>query len=205
MPRITTSRLHPLKWGPFATLAAFALMGPAAAETPAADAPSSRTIGASAATSWALIDTKGRPVSDRDLKGKPSVISFGFTYCPDICPTTLLALTEWMKKLGNGANKLNVVFITVDPARDTPAKLAQYLSYFDPRIRGLTGTSAQVAIAAKRYGVSYQIVPADSGEYSIAHSSNIYLADRDGRIVDSIGLQLTEAKALEKLRRLSGN
>ena len=206
MLRAATSRLQSLKWGAFVTLLALALLSPAiAAETSATGVSASRTIRSSAGGSWNLIDTKGRPVYERDLKGKPSVIFFGFTYCPDICPTTLLAMTAWMKKLGKDANKLNVVFITLDPKRDTPAILAQYLSYFDPRIRGLTGTSAQIAIAAKRYGVSYQIVPADDGEYSIAHSSMIYLIGRDGRLADTIGRQLTEAEALGKLRRLSRN
>ena len=89
---------------------------------------------------FALIDEDSRAFSDRDLRGKPTAVFFGFTYCPEICPTTLASLTRWMKALGPDADRLNVVFVTVDPARDTPAALKAFLSPFDPRIRGLTGS-----------------------------------------------------------------
>src|SRR3954467_156734 len=89
-----------------------------------------------------LVDQKGRPVSQNDLLGKPTVMFFGFTYCPEVCPTTLAAITLWMEHLGKDADKLNVVYVTVDPERDTPEQMALYLSSFDPRIRGLTGTTA---------------------------------------------------------------
>jgi len=84
---------------------------------------------------------------------KPSALFFGYTSCPDVCPTTLLDLTELMKTMGADADKLNVIFVSIDPARDTPARLADYLSSFDPRIRGLTGTEAQIAAIAKAYQV----------------------------------------------------
>ena len=102
---------------------------------------------------FTLVDTHDAVVTERDFLGKPSAIFFGYTHCPDICPTTLLDLTELMKAMGADADRLNVAFVTVDPGRDTPAQLADYLSSFDPRIRGLTGTEAQIAAAAKAYHV----------------------------------------------------
>jgi protein SCO1/2 len=96
-----------------------------------------------------LVDQDGHKVTDKTFSGRPSVIFFGYTSCPDVCPTTLMDLTNWLKALGPTADKLNVLFISIDPERDTPAHLREFLSSFDPRIHGLTGTNEQIAAVAK--------------------------------------------------------
>ena len=100
-----------------------------------------------------LVDTHGRTFTDADLKGAPYAIFFGFTYCPEVCPTTLTALTTELKALGPDADKLKVIYVTIDPERDTPKQMREYLSMFDPRIIGLSGTPQQVAKIGKEYGV----------------------------------------------------
>ena len=185
-------------------LAAFVLSNLAiAAQARNVAAPSSPEPPSSGAAPWQLVDAKEHPISDRELKGKPSVFFFGFTHCPMACPVALSALTAWIDALGTDAAKVNFVFVTIDPERDTPAELATYLSHFNPRIQGLTGKPDQVAILAQRYGVSYERIPLDDGDYSMSHPMMFYLVNRDSRIVDSIEIADTSAEALEKLRRLS--
>lgn len=149
-----------------------------------------------------LVDTKGQPVTEKTLLGKPTAIFFGFTYCPEVCPTTMTDMTAWLRALGPEADKLNVVFVSVDPERDTPDQLKQYLSNFDPRIRGFTGTPEAVAKAAKAYRVYYQKVPQDGGGYTIDHSSAVYLFDAKGNFVEPIGYQTPAERAVDQLRRL---
>jgi protein SCO1/2 len=169
-----------------------------ALETPATASGSSMKLGGP----FTLVDQHGRAVTDRDLKGKPTVMFFGFTYCPEVCPTTLAALTAWMKALGPDADRLNVVYVTIDPERDTPKQLALYLSSFDPRIRGLTGTPAQIAQIAHEYGVYYQKVSLAGGGYTMDHSSAVYLMDARGGFQGVIGYQEPTPQALAQLRAL---
>lgn len=149
-----------------------------------------------------LTDMNGRPVTEKSLLGKPTAVFFGFTYCPEVCPTTMTELTAWLKALGKDADKLNVVFISVDPERDTPAQLREYLSNFDPRIQGFTGTPEAIAKTARAYRVYYQKVPLDGGGYTIDHSSAIYLFDAKGRFVSPIAYQSPPERALAQLRDL---
>ncbi len=154
---------------------------------------------------FALVDQDGNKVTDKDFAGKPSVIFFGYTSCPDVCPTTLLNLSNWLKAIGPDAEKLNVLFISVDPERDTPAHMKEYLSSFDPRIRGLTGTDDQVAAVAKAYRVYYKRIPGEDGGYTMDHSSAIYLMDRAGQFVAPLASQTDERIALERLRKLAAS
>lgn len=151
---------------------------------------------------FTLVDQNGRTVTNRDLLGKPTAMYFGFTYCPEACPTTLAHLTAWMSALGPAADRLNVVFVTIDPARDRPAQLKAYLSSFDPRIRGLTGTEAQVNKVAAEYHVYHRKVALSGGDYTVDHSTAIYLMDAKGRFVEPIGYDAPPAAALASLRRL---
>jgi len=132
-----------------------------------------------------LVDQDGRPFSSDQLKGKPTLIYFGFTYCPDVCPTSLLLMETAIEKLGpDAAKKVNVVFITIDPERDTPELLKGYVPNFGAEIIGLTGTPQQIADVAKAYRVYYQKVPGKEGSpYLMDHSSIVYLLDRNGRFV----------------------
>ncbi len=151
---------------------------------------------------FTLTDTQGKTFTDQDLLGKPSAIFFGYTHCPDVCPTTLMDLTNILKKMGADANKLNVVFITVDPARDTPPAMADYLASFDPRIHGLTGTDAQIAAAAKAYQVYYHRVPTSDGGYSMDHTASVFLMDAKGGFVGTLSYEEDDRTSLAKLERL---
>jgi len=110
-----------------------------------------------------LVDDHGAAVTEAVLAGKPSVIYFGYTYCPEVCPTTLSDLARWMKKLGSAADKLNYAFVSVDPERDTPQVMHDYVSAFDPRIHGFTGSPAQIARVAREYRVYYKRIPGSNG------------------------------------------
>lgn len=134
---------------------------------------------------FTLTDQDGRTVSSDSLKGKPTLIYFGFTYCPDVCPTSLLLMETAIEKLGpDAASKVNLVFITVDPERDTPALLKGYVPNFGSTFIGLTGTPQQISDVARAYRVYYQKVPGkDGGPYLMDHSSIVYLLDRNGRFV----------------------
>ena len=149
-----------------------------------------------------LIDTQGRSVSEKSLVGKPTAVFFGFTYCPEVCPTTLAEMTAALKALGPDADRLNVVLISVDPERDTPAQMKLYLSNFDPRIQGFTGSVQQVDAAAKAYHVYHQKVPTEGGGYTVDHSSAIYLMDRRGRFVEPIGYGSSHDRVVGQLKRL---
>ncbi len=136
-----------------------------------------------------MTDQNGRPADQSLLLGKWSAVFFGYTYCPDTCPATLQALAAALSKLGPDAKQVQVVFVSVDPSRDTPAKMKLYLSAqgFPEHAIGLTGTPAQVAVIAKRYGVYYEAQPSDKGApkdaYLVAHSAAIYLMSPEGRFV----------------------
>ena len=134
-----------------------------------------------------LVDHDGIKVTDKTFAGKPSVIFFGYTACPDACPTTLSDLSTWLNAIGPDADKLNVLFISIDPERDTSAHLKEYLSSFDPRIRGLTGTGGQIAAVAKEYRVYYKRIQLEEGSYAMDHATVIYLMDRAGMFVTQAG------------------
>ena len=148
-----------------------------------------------------LLDQDAKPVSEQDFKGKPLLVFFGFTHCPDICPTALLEISEVLRKLGPDANRLSAAFITVDPERDTPSVMKDYLSSFEPQIRGLTGDPAAIAAAEKIYRVYAKKVPLDGGEYTMDHSTVVYLMDKGGRFVAPFNLKRQPADAAADLRR----
>ena len=134
---------------------------------------------------FALVDQNGKTVTSDSLKGKPTLIYFGYAFCPDVCPTSLLLMETAVEKLGpEAAKKVNLVFITVDPERDTPKLMKGYVENFGPTFIGLTGTPEQIAQVARAYRVYFQKVPGkDGGPYLMDHSSIVYLLDRNGRFV----------------------
>jgi protein SCO1 len=152
--------------------------------------------------SFELTDHNGRPFASSVLAGRPYAIFFGFTHCPDICPTTLLEMSNNLASLGADADRMKVIFVSVDPERDTPPRLREYLASFDPRIIALTGSEAQIAAIAKGWNAFYNKVPEDDGSYTIAHSAYVYLMDADNRLVDTLGFQESEAAQLAKLKAL---
>lgn len=153
---------------------------------------------------FTMTDQRGRTITDQDIRGKPTMMFFGFTSCPDICPTTLSDMTGWLEELGPAADGLNAVFVSVDPERDTVEQMARYLSLFDPRILGLTGTPAQLEQMARNYRFYYRRVPLDGGGYTMDHTAMVYLLDRAGRFASTIDYHENRQTALPKLRRLIG-
>jgi protein SCO1 len=152
---------------------------------------------------FTLTDDTGATVTEKTLAGKPYAMYFGYTFCPDVCPTTLFDLSRWIKKLGPDADKLNYVFVTVDPERDTVQSMHAYLSSFDKHIRGYTGTPAEIARIAKEYRVYYKKVPTDDGGYTMDHSAIIYLMGPDNKFVTVIPYQEADASAIAKLKNLA--
>jgi protein SCO1/2 len=129
-----------------------------------------------------LTDHTGHRRTDADFRGKLLLVYFGFTFCPDICPTDLLAIGLALDRLGQAGEAVQPLFISVDPARDTPDRLAQYVASFHPRLIGLTGSAEEIRKAAREYRVYFAKVPVSGGpEYTIDHSSFIYLMDQDGK------------------------
>jgi protein SCO1 len=151
---------------------------------------------------FAMTDHRGLPFTDADLRGKPSMIFFGFTACPDVCPTTLAEISGWLDVLGPAGNDIAAVFVSVDPERDDVKSMANYLGSFDSRIIGLTGTPEQLARFAKAYRIYYRKVPVEGGEYTMDHTAGVYLLDRDLRFAGLLDFHMEQATALEKIRRL---
>jgi protein SCO1/2 len=164
------------------------LSGPGAPQTAAIGGP------------FRLTDQEGRTVTEQNLKGRPFLVFFGFTHCPEICPTTLFEMSEILRKLGPDAERVRVLFITVDPERDTPAALKDYLSSFDPHMLGLTGDAESIAAVAKAYRAYYKKVPIEQG-YTMDHTAIIYLMDKEGRFVSPFSLKRTTDAAAADLRR----
>ena len=144
---------------------------------------------------FSLIDGDGKPVTDQTWRGKFMLIYFGYTLCPDVCPTTLNAVGEALDKMGPKAARLQPLFITVDPRRDKPAVVKQFAAAFGPQFIGLTGTDAQIAAAAKAYRVYYAEHRTGPGpdDYSMDHSSVLYLMGPDGRFIAPVRADLSAA------------
>jgi protein SCO1 len=151
---------------------------------------------------FTLVDETGAQVTETALKGRPTVMYFGYTFCPEVCPTTLTELAQWIRMLGPDADKLNYVFVTVDPERDTPKVMHDYVSAFDPRIRGFTGTPDQIAKVAREYRVYYKRIPTSDGGYAIDHTAGLYLMDSKLRFLGLIPYQEKTDTAVVKLRKL---
>ena len=144
----------------------------------------------------------GKTVTEADFKGTPNAFFFGFTFCPDVCPTTLAEAQGWIEELGADADKIDFAFISVDPERDTPEVMRDYVAAFDQRIRPLTGTRAQVDEIVKAYRVYAKRVDLDDGDYTMDHSASVFLMDADNRFVGTIAYGEAHGNAMAKLRRL---
>ena len=180
-------------------LAGFAVLllrGPAA---PPPSAPAAATLGGP----FTLVGTDGREFSSRELDGKPYAIFFGFTHCPDVCPTTLARLIRLRRQLDDGPAKLNIVFVTVDPERDPPAELGRYLEMFHEPLIGLTGTPAQIDRVKRQFGIYSQKVADQAGGYTVDHTASVLLFNRQGRFVATISPEEGDGPALDKLRRIT--
>ena len=147
-----------------------------------------------------LIDQDGRVVTEQDLKGRPSLVFFGYTHCPDVCPTTLFDISEIMRALGPDADRTRAVFIAVDPERDTQEVLKDYLSSFDPHVSGLTGDLPAITAVAKEYRAYFKKVALDGGGYTMDHTAITYLMDKEGRFVSPFSLKRTPDVSAADLR-----
>ncbi|MDQ8730351.1 SCO family protein [Bradyrhizobium sp. LHD-71] len=148
-----------------------------------------------------LVDQAGQVVTDKNLQGKPTIIFFGFTHCPDVCPTALFEMSEILRAMGDDAKRVNAYFVSVDPERDTPAAMKDYLSSFDANLKGLTGSPEAVAEIVSAYRVYAKKVPLKDGDYTMDHTSLIYLMDRDGKFVAPFNIKRRPEEAASDLKR----
>ena len=148
-----------------------------------------------------LTDQNGQSVTAKNLQGRPTLIFFGFTHCPDVCPTELFEISEVLRAMGKDADRVNAYFVSVDPERDTMPVMKEYLSSFDPHLKGLTGDQAAVAKVISEYRVYARKVPLKDGDYTMDHTALIYLMDRDGKFVSPFRLDRKPEEAAADLKR----
>lgn len=151
--------------------------------------------------SFALIDQNGAPRTDQDFHGQTLLVYFGFTHCPDVCPTTLAVVADALEQLGATGQRLTPVFVTVDPARDTPAILKPYLASFGPRFVGLTGSAQAIEAIKKEYRVYAVREPLEGGGYAMTHSNTLYLMGPNGKFITHFDETLGPEKLAEALRK----
>lgn len=161
-----------------------------------------RPDGAGLGGPFSLIDHNGRSVDQTILAGKPTLLFFGFTHCPDICPTKLYEMAQFITRLGPDGKRLNVVFASVDPERDTPDLLKAYLSGFNDHFIGLTGSNEAMAAFAKSWRAFYRKVGDTPGSYSIDHTAAVYVLDNKGRFVGLIDMERAPDKAMTMVKGL---
>ncbi|HTN95948.1 MAG TPA: SCO family protein [Nordella sp.] len=149
-----------------------------------------------------LAATTGETVDSAALKGRPFAVFFGFTHCPEVCPTTLYEMSSTLAKLGEEAKDFKVFFVTVDPERDTAEFMKSYLTSFDPRIIGLRPSAEELAQVARAYRVFYEKVPTSDGGYTMNHTALVYLMDREGRFFGTLDYEEKPEMRLVKLKRL---
>jgi protein SCO1 len=146
-----------------------------------------------------LTDQSGAIVTEKSLQGRPTLIFFGFTHCPDVCPTSLFEISEVLRAMGKDADRVNAYFVSVDPERDNDAAMKDYLSSFDPHLKGLTGDPEAVAKVLTAYRVYAKKVPLKDGDYTMDHTALTYLMDRDGKFVAPFSLNRKPEEAAADL------
>jgi protein SCO1/2 len=150
---------------------------------------------------FSLTDEDGKTITDADMKGHPFIVFFGFTHCPDVCPTTLYDLSQALNGLGDDAKNIPALFVTVDPERDTPEVMKRYVSNFNPDIRGVTGDPAAIQAMVKAYRGYAKKVPTEDGDYTMDHTAVVYLMDADGKFIAPLNLQQPTADVVKELRQ----
>ena len=149
-----------------------------------------------------LIDHNGAPITEQALNGNPSALFFGFTHCPEVCPTTLYELASWFEALGPEGKGLRGFFFTLDPDRDTPEVMKSYVTAFSDRITGITGDPEAMAELARNWRITWEKIPLDDGDYTIDHTASVFLLDSDGKFTGTIAYRESAESAVEKIRRL---
>ena len=153
--------------------------------------------------SFEAVRTDGTTITQQDILGRPHAMFFGFTHCPDVCPTTLYEASQWLDALGPAAEEIDVYFVSVDPARDTPEVLKDYITSFGDEITGITGTEAQIAEMAKKYRIFYERIDDEDGDYTVNHSASTLLFAPDGTLFGTIAYGEQSETAVAKMRRLA--
>lgn len=151
---------------------------------------------------FSLLDQNGAPITEAVFRDKPSAVFFGFTHCPDVCPTTLMEAAGWMQELGADADRMRFVFVTVDPGRDTPEVLDQYLSAFSEKIIGISGAPEKVDAMARDHKIYFSRAPLEGGDYSMDHTASVLLLDETGSLVGTIAQGEPRDAVIGKLKRL---
>jgi protein SCO1/2 len=166
--------------------------------------PPSRAVKATALVDaqFALTRTDGREVTEADYRGKWLLIYFGYTFCPDVCPTTLSQIGDALDKLGPRADAFQPIFITLDPARDSEKVLTDYLKAFSPRFVGLRGSAVDIADTAQRFHAYYQLRSIGNGQYTVDHSSYIYVINPQGKFVELLTVDVPGHSLTDSLRKL---
>ncbi|WP_193337066.1 SCO family protein [Devosia beringensis] len=152
--------------------------------------------------SYNLIDQNGQPVDQTVFVGHPTALFFGFTHCPEVCPTTMAEMASWFEQLGDEGQDLRAYFVSIDPQRDTPEVLGDYVSWVSDRITGVTGTPEEIAKIAKAWGVYYARVDLGGDDYTMDHTASVFLLDASGEFQGTIAYREDQATALGKLRNL---
>lgn len=150
-----------------------------------------------------LVDQRGEPITEAAFKGSPTAVFFGFTHCPEVCPTTLFELDGWLAALGDDGKDIKAFFISVDPERDTPELLDSYVSNVSGRITGITGEPDKVFAMAKSFGIYWKKVELEGGDYTMDHTASILMLDRNGDFAGTIAYGENPDTALAKLKRLA--
>jgi len=153
--------------------------------------------------SFTLVDQKDQPITEAAFRGHPSVVFFGFTHCPEVCPTTLFELDGWLKKLGDEGKDIKAYFVSIDPERDTPQAMDSYVSNVSDRITGITGEPDKIAAMAKSFGIYSKKVPLEDGDYTMDHTASVLLLDKNGDFFGTIAYGESGDTALAKLKRLA--
>lgn len=154
--------------------------------------------------SFTLVDQKGQPITEAAFRGHPSAVFFGFTHCPEVCPTTLFELDGWLTKLGDEGKDINAYFVSVDPERDTAEVMNSYVSNVSNRIVGITGEPDKVAAMAKSFGIYSKKVPLEGSDYTMDHTASVLLLDKKGDFFGTIAYGESGDTAVAKLKRLAG-
>lgn len=168
------------------------------------DAPLPGTVAVAIGGPYRLHGTNGEIVTEASFPGKAKALFFGFTHCPDVCPTTLFEAGNWLKALGPDADRMQMLYITVDPERDTVEQMTAYLTAFDPRIIGLSGTREEIDPVIREFRIYARKVPLEDGDYTMDHSAAVLLFRPDGSFAGTVDYTDPPETAITKLKRLVG-
>ena len=152
---------------------------------------------------FALVDDTGKPITEAAFRGQPSAVFFGFTHCPEVCPTTLVEMDSWLTQLGDEGKDIRAYFVTIDPERDTVETMHNYVTNVSTRITGITGESAKVEQMARDFKIYFKKVPTEAGDYTMDHTASVLLLDRTGDFFGTIAYGEVSNTAIAKLKRLA--